>query len=104
MESLIEACNVTDAKEVYEILGQEKIEISIQLKQDYLEMLCFHNSNDEEMEEDFNETKGVMTVNQNKWIAGKFVMEEWLAIYCKIPSSHRAICVLKSANGNDVCM
>ena len=73
MESLIEACNVTDAKEVYEILGQEKIEISIQLKQDYLEMLCFHNSNDEEMEEDFNETKGVMTVNQNKWIAGKYI-------------------------------
>lgn len=70
LESLIEGCNVTDAKEVYEILGQEKIEISIQLKQDYLEMLCFHNSNDEEMEEDFNETKGVMTVNQNKWIAG----------------------------------
>ena len=72
MESLIEACNVTDAKEVYEILGQEKIEISIQLKQDYLEMLCFHNSNDEEMEEDFNETKGIINVNQNKWIAGKY--------------------------------
>ena len=70
MESLIEACNVTDAKEVYEILGQEKIEISIQLKQDYLEMLCFHNSNDEEMEEGFNESKGLLTVNQNKWIAG----------------------------------
>ena len=40
----------------------------------------------------------------------KFIMEEWLAIYYKIPlnsdtpSSHRAICVLKSANGNDVCM
>ena len=73
MESLIEACNVTDAKEVYEILGQEKIEISIQLKQDYLEMLCFHNSNDEEMEEDFNDTKGIITVNQNKWIAGKYI-------------------------------
>ena len=66
MESLIEGCNVTDAKEVYEILGQEKIEISIQLKQDYLEMLCFHNSNDEEMEEDFNESKGLITANQNK--------------------------------------
>jgi hypothetical protein len=78
LESLIEGCNVTDAKEVYEILGQEKIEISIQLKQDYLEMLCFHNSNDEQMEEDFNETKGVMTVNQNKWIAGKVHMLQCL--------------------------
>ena len=53
------------------MLTKDKVEMSSKLKQDYLEMLCFHNSNDEELEEDFNEIKGAAgNVQRSKWASG----------------------------------
>ena len=73
MQSLIEACNVTDAKLAYEILTKGNVEISSELKQEYLEMLCFHNSNDEELEEDYNDYKGTLQDQPSRWVTGNFL-------------------------------
>ena len=71
LETLIQGCNVMDAKQVYEILTKEKnVEISIELKQAYLELLSYHNSDDQEVEENANEFKVIFGITPDKWKTG----------------------------------
>lgn len=57
LEQMIEACNVADAKEIYELLKKEAVSVDLKLK--YLQLLCFHNSDQAEIDESFNLTLGL---------------------------------------------
>ena len=55
LQSLIEACNVSDALTTYDFLVKKNVELSNDLKQSYLEMLCFHNGAEAELPENYFE-------------------------------------------------
>ena len=55
----------------FKFLKERNVEIGHELKQDYLEMLCFHNSGEEEEKpENYNEFKGWNPDVEPKWNRG----------------------------------
>lgn len=71
LETLVQGCNVTDAMTTFKFLKERNVEIGHELKQDYLEMLCFHNSGEEEEKpENYNEFKGWNPDVEPKWNRG----------------------------------
>ena len=71
LQSLIEACNVSDALTTYDFLVKKNVELSSDLKQSYLEMLCFHNGAEEELPENYFEYLNI-NINEQvpKWQKG----------------------------------
>ena len=70
LETLVKGCNVKDAKTTFRILTEKKVEISGALQQNYLEMLCYHNSDEDEMPENYSEVKGWAPEETSKWKKG----------------------------------
>lgn len=71
LKTLVHGCNVTDAMTTFKFLKERNVEIGHDLKQDYLEMLCFHNSGEEEeMPDNYNEFKGWNPDVEPKWNRG----------------------------------
>ena len=68
LETLVQGCNVKDAITTFKLLKERKVDIGHELQQNYLEMLCFHNSGEEEeMPENYNEFKGWNPDVDVKW-------------------------------------
>lgn len=71
LKTLVHACNVADAKEAYEILTKEKnVKLDNDLEQEYLELLCYHNSDEDELSEDILDVYGVFPPEPKKWATG----------------------------------
>lgn len=71
LKTLVHACNVMDAKEAYEILTKEKnVKLDNELEQEYLELLCFHNSDEEELGEDALDVYGLLQPETKRWATG----------------------------------
>jgi pentatricopeptide repeat domain-containing protein 3 len=70
LENFIQSCNVVDAIDTYDFLVEQGVDLEISLRQDLLEVLCFHNNDTEEIAEDFNETAGISARQVRKWNHG----------------------------------
>ena len=68
----IEWFDVTGSIEVYEALKRKKVDVDIETKQKLLELICYHNEAPE-MEENYNETAGIVKGDLNLWLDGNMV-------------------------------